>query len=247
MPRPPPSHILKLDCIDAKTSWNFLSSTEVNNLIYCIGGADASYLNTNECYNPSTNTWTTKTSMTESLAYSTASTVGNNIYVVGGRNDTTFYWGSNCCYDTLTNTWSDKTSLPSRSGRSGHSSVVIDNKIYIIGGLTSSGVSNSIERYDANTDSWSTIYNMPVSLQLLSTESYGDKIYIIGGIDSSNNHTYSIYSYDIAKNEWNKLYDLNEPKARASSCIIGSIIYIMGGTINTNNTISNKNLFFIAK
>ena len=232
---------------DMPTPRDFLSSTEVNNLIYCIGGADASYLNTNECYNPSTDTWTTKTSMTESLSYSTSSTIGNNIYIVGGRNDTTFYWGSNCCYDTLTNTWSDKTSLPSGSGRSGHSSVVIDNKIYIIGGLTSSGVSNSIERYDANTDSWSTIYNMPVSLQLLSTESYGDKIYIIGGIDSSNNHTYSIYSYDIAKNEWNKLYDLNEPKARASSCIIGSIIYIMGGTINTNNTISNKNLFFIAK
>ena len=232
---------------DMPTPRDFLSSTEVNNLIYCIGGADASYLNTNECYNPSTDTWTTKTSMTESLSYLTSSTIGNNIYIVGGRNDTTFYWGSNCCYDTLTNTWSDKTSLPSGSGRSGHSSVVIDNKIYIIGGLTSSGVSNSIERYDANTDSWSTIYNMPVSLQLLSTESYGDKIYIIGGIDSSNNHTYSIYSYDIAKNEWNKLYDLNEPKARASSCIIGSIIYIMGGTINTNNTISNKNLFFIAK
>ena len=232
---------------DMPTSRDFLSSTEVNNLIYCIGGANASYLNTNECYNPSTNTWTTKVSMTESLSYLTSSTIGNNIYIVGGRNDTTFYWGSNCCYDTLTNTWSDKTSLPSGSGRSGHSSVVIDNKIYIIGGLTSSGVSNSIECYDTNTDSWSTIYNMPVSLQLLSTESYGDKIYVIGGIDSSNNYTYSVYSYDIVKNEWNKLYDLNEPKARASSCIIGSIIYIMGGTINTNNTISNKNLFFIAK
>ena len=232
---------------DMPTSRDFLSSTEVNNFIYCIGGADASYLNTNECYDPSTNTWTTKKSMSESLSYLTSSTIGNNIYVVGGRNDTTFYWGSNYCYDTLTNTWSNKTSLPSGSGRSGHSSVVIDNKMYIIGGLTSSGVSNSIERYDVNTDSWSTIYNMSVSLQLLSTESYGDKIYIIGGIDSRDSYTYSIYSYDIVKNEWNKLYDLNEPKARASSCIVGSVIYIMGGTINTNNEISNKNLFFIAK
>lgn len=232
---------------DMPTSRDFLSSTEVNNFIYCIGGADASYLNTNECYDSSTNTWTTKKSMSESLSYLTSSTIGNNIYVVGGRNDTTFYWGNNYCYDTLTNTWSDKTSLPSGSGRSGHSSVVIDNKMYIIGGLVSSGVSNSIERYDVNTDSWSTIYNMPISLQLLSTESYGDKIYIIGGIDSRNSYTYSIYSYDIVKNEWNKLYDLNEPKARASSCIVGSIVYIMGGTINTNNEISNKNLFFIAK
>lgn len=232
---------------DMPTPRDFLSSTEVNNFIYCIGGADASYLNTNECYDPSTNTWTTKKNMSESLSYLTSSTIGNNIYVVGGRNDTTFYWGSNYCYDTLTNTWSDKTSLPSGSGRSGHSSVVIDNKMYIIGGLVSSGVSNSIERYDVNTDSWSTIYNMPISLQLLSTESYGDKIYIIGGIDSRNSYTYSIYSYDIVKNEWNKLYDFNEPKARASSCIVGSIVYIMGGTINTNNEISNKNLFFIAK
>ena len=58
----------------------------VNNKIYVIGGYSWTSLATNEEYDPSLNTWATKTAMTTARYSATAWVVNNKIYVIGWSN-----------------------------------------------------------------------------------------------------------------------------------------------------------------
>ena len=63
-----------------------LTSSVVNNKIYCIGWYNGSRLSTNEEYDPSTNTWSTKADMTTGRTELTSSVVNNKIYCIGWYN-----------------------------------------------------------------------------------------------------------------------------------------------------------------
>jgi len=78
----------------------------VNGKIYAIGGLGGSYLSTNEEYDPSTDSWTTKASMPTARFYLAAAAVNGKIYAIGGNGSSgdlstneeytpgfiTFYW-----------------------------------------------------------------------------------------------------------------------------------------------------------
>lgn len=55
--------------------------------------------------------------------------------------------------------WEDVASL--NQARSGHSAAVLDGLIYVFGGITPGGATNSVEVYDPVTDSWSSGESMP--------------------------------------------------------------------------------------
>jgi N-acetylneuraminic acid mutarotase len=61
-----------------------LACSAVNNIIYAIGGYTTTSVATNEAYDPSTNTWSTKTSMPAARRGHSASMVNNIIYAIGG-------------------------------------------------------------------------------------------------------------------------------------------------------------------
>jgi hypothetical protein len=63
----------------------FLSSCEVNGIIYVIGGINGERaFSTVEAYDPATDTWTEKTSMPEVRGMFATSVVGGKIYAIGG-------------------------------------------------------------------------------------------------------------------------------------------------------------------
>ena len=73
------------------TARGALTATFVNGTLFAIGGQQSSdidsseILNTNEVYDPITDTWTTKTSMPTSRHHAASSAVDGKIYVMGGR------------------------------------------------------------------------------------------------------------------------------------------------------------------
>ena len=93
------------------TARSSLTSSVVNNKIYCIWWWNGSiFLNTNEEYDPSTNTWSTKT-MHIGRSNLTSSVVNNKIYCIWWYSNT-LSWHANEEYDPSTNTWSTKTDMP---------------------------------------------------------------------------------------------------------------------------------------
>ena len=168
-----------------------LTSSVVNNKIYCIGGnvyrttTNAGTTGANECYDPVTDTWTTKTDMPNRRYSLTSSVVDNKIYCIGGEHATLNQRNINEEYDPSTDSWTTKAEMTTH--RANLSSSVVDNKIYCIGGGENSSVFDTNECYDPLTNSWTTKSSIKTTLKESIAETVGNCIYIIGG---RNNDSY---------------------------------------------------------
>ena len=79
--------------------------------------------------------------------------VGGNLYAIGGRDKTGRILNTGECYDPGTNTWT--AIAPMQHARVGFGLVVIDNKIYALGG--SNDMSDPLvsgEEYNIYTDKY---------------------------------------------------------------------------------------------
>ena len=131
----------------------------VNGEIYAIGGRGWSgiqnkpdpYLSSVEVFNLKTNQWQERTKMPAPKTSHTANVIDGKIYVIGGyvqegkeyKNLATIER-----YDPTTDCWSQEPDM--LTGKSGHTTEVIDGKIYIFGGESRVGGDplTSVEVYD---------------------------------------------------------------------------------------------------
>ena len=141
------------DSWTTKTSMNFaragLAAAWSNGKLYTFGGNASGDLTVVEEYDPSTDSWTTKTSMPTGR-YRLAATVGSDghIFVIGGSD---FNGNLNTVeeYDPSTDSWVNNTSI--NTARSGLGAVTSGDKLYAIGGNTSSGPTDVVEEATAAT------------------------------------------------------------------------------------------------
>jgi N-acetylneuraminic acid mutarotase len=153
-----------------------LGVATVKGKIYAIGGIggeidmtvgtvpySSGFLNTNEAYDPITNTWETKASMPTARDNFAIATYQNKIYCMGGVTGMTtvpyadteillpaYLWSTvNEVYDTATDTWETKTPMPS-APHAQLTANVVDGKIYLLGGLTT----QPVMIYNPATDTW---------------------------------------------------------------------------------------------
>ena len=96
------------------------------------------------------------------------------------------------------NSWNTKT--PMKQARDGLGVVVVDNKIYAIGGVGTMGAYvGTNECYDPKTDKWITLASMPTPQAYFAIAAYQGKIYCI-----SDEAVSATEVYDIASNSWSK-------------------------------------------
>jgi N-acetylneuraminic acid mutarotase len=84
-----------------------------------------------EVYNPASNSWSTIPSMPTPRVASAGGLIGGKLYVVGGRNGST-YFNTVEVYDPLTSTWTSAAGMPTTRGALGVG--VISGALYAIGG-----------------------------------------------------------------------------------------------------------------
>jgi N-acetylneuraminic acid mutarotase len=160
----------------------------VKGKIYVMGG-NGDYHNTNEMYDPTTDTWATKAPMPTPRKSFGIAVYQNKINVMGGltESDGSYYdgiTGVNEVYDPATNTWENKTSMPTR--RIGINANVVEDKIYVIGGKNASGwIDEANEVYDPATDTWTTKAPIPTQVSFYASAVIDNKIYVIGGYNGS--------------------------------------------------------------
>ena len=196
----------------------------VNNMAYVIGGYGSSSLKINECYDPSTDTWTTKTSMTATRSGLASGMVDNKIYCIGGYENMSI----NEEYDPSTDTWSTKASMI--TGRRYSTSSTINDKIYCIGGgKQGSTWMSTNEYYDPSTDTWSSKTNMPTARNRLTSSVINNKIYCMGGMTNTSIYTLANECYDIETDTWETKTNIIKFIDYACSEAVDSYIYIIGG------------------
>ena len=214
--------------------------TVYNGLIYTFGGGESTSKPANSAvyaYDPKTDSWAKKKDMPTPRTGMESSLVGGKIYVMGGTTNWTSggqkNWEYNPSLDVAgARVWTLKENLP--FGRVGACASEVNNKIYMIGGLTS-GAPNYTNNpanqvYDPATDTWQTKKNMPTARAFLATAVVRGVIYAMGGGYPSYLDT--VEAYDLATDTWTTKADLPKPCMGSRAAAVDGIIYLIGGNLS---------------
>jgi N-acetylneuraminic acid mutarotase len=175
--------------------------------------------------------WSTGSDIPVAAAWSASAFLNNKLYVSGGAVEAGV---SNLVqvYDPEMESW---TTAESRlqQGRWGHTSIVLDGKIYEMGGLdTAKGPAlTSIEVYDPDTDTWENKGEMEIGRIGHGAVAYEGKIYVMGGElqEPSPGALDRVEVYDPATLTWETLAPMPTPRIFMAICLVGDVIYVLGG------------------
>jgi N-acetylneuraminic acid mutarotase len=225
-------------------------AVSVNGEIYAIGH------NFTYVFDPSADTWVSKTQMPTHRQGFAIAAYPNKIYVIGGWNSTNpntgiaITLGTNEMYDPATDTWTTKASMPTPTADM--EANVVDDKIYVISGLTDIAkptLSSSNWVYDPSSNSWSPAAPIPTAVFDYASAVVNNKIYIEGGgLSGSPYYSNLNQIYDPKTNTWT----LGEPpplmvhqsSAGATTGVLASAkLYIIGGTNDGYNGINTNQIY----
>lgn len=159
----------------------------VNGKAYVGSGTNSSYSTVYSnfyAYNPTDNTWSAIADLPQTLTSAVAFAIGNYGYVGLGTNGTndvkTFYK-----YDPSNNTWT-ATGIFSGDAREGAQAGVINDKGYVIGGVSYDGMTtifNDVQEYNPVTNTWTekVFANSDLSYSNAATYVLGGKIHLCYG------------------------------------------------------------------
>ena len=214
--------------------------------IYCIGGIlkNGTVTGLNEVFDPATDTWETKAPMPTVRLSLRANTANNKIYLIGGYIPA-FYTTQNFtatpineAYDPATDTWSTKAPIP--VAVNGYVSAVVDEKIYVFGGVENI---KGTQIYDAETDTWSQGATSPYSIYFglaVATEGFNApvRIYILhqdlssAPPDGPVNGNAVLHVYDPGKERWSKATIPPTNRSGYGFAILNDLLYAVGGAIS---------------
>jgi N-acetylneuraminic acid mutarotase len=143
--------------------------------------------------------------------------------------------------------WTTGAFMP--SARSEIAGVVLNGKIYVIGGFDETGKSSSsIEVYDPSINEWSnniskvaTIAPLPQPLDHTAAASYDGKMYVVGGgYPNRDDFSNKLFIYDPIDNKWIEGEDLPSPRGALTANFINGTLYVVGGVDIASGTTSSN-------
>ncbi|XP_003968914.1 kelch-like protein 7 isoform X1 [Takifugu rubripes] len=187
--------IKRMDCYNVlKDSWysklgpptprDSLAACAAQGKIYTSGGSEvgSSALDLFECYDTRTESWQVKPSMLMARCSHGSVEANGLIYVCGGTvgNNVSGRVLNNCeVYDPSTQQWRELCGM--REARKNHGLVVVNNRIYAVGGQGAIGGLDSVEYYDIAINEWRTTAAMPWRGVTVKCAAVGDVIYVLAG------------------------------------------------------------------
>jgi N-acetylneuraminic acid mutarotase len=223
---------------DMPTARAGFSTSVVDGKIYAIGGATilsevSPSLATVDMYDPATNTWTPKASMSTARFMHYSAVVNGIIYVFGSHND-----GTVEAYDPATDSWTKKSNMSSVRGA--HRAVAVNGKIYVIGGSMPPNYPalKIVEEYDPATDTWTRKADMPIGKWSVATSVVDGIIYVIGGQSAGHSWSSTVYAYNPATDTWTQKTNMPTGRTHFSACALNGIIFAIGGGTTPSDVLS---------
>jgi hypothetical protein len=173
-----------------------------------------------------------------------AARIDNQIYLIGGQSCISPFCGETLdiveVYDINSRKWSEAASLP--EPRAGFATVVINDKIYVVGGYSTEGVHSQFIRgygtileYSPSTDIWRPIASLDVARISPIAGACGDKLIISGGL---NPNTFNLirrnaWAFDTALASWEQIAAPKHDRAGIEAVTVNNRVYAMGGSTNS--------------
>lgn len=213
-----------------------LAVAVANSRIYAVGGYDgATYLVTNEEYDPATDSWATRRDMSVGRQSAVAASVSNVVYVFGGYNAALGALSSVEAYTPSTNLWATRAPMPTVKYLG--AAAVVGSTIYVFGGYDGANYTGSNYGYNTSANSWSAARaSMPTARRALAAAVVDGFIYAIGGYNGAylaNNEV-----YDPVTNIWADAAPMARARAGLAASVLNNKIYAMGGSAITGGIIA---------
>jgi hypothetical protein len=228
----------------------------VNGTLYIGGGlVSGSPTDSVEVYSPSSKSWSVAPSLkiARSGHFFAADDLSGLLYVLGGLDSSSEYLSSVEVFNVKTNQWTSLPPMP--TARTGLSAVVLESKLYAVGGCGGSLPASqctplsTVEVYDPATNEWSTISPLQKPRHSFSLGTYGSQLIIAGGSSSvgmtenGSDLLKSIDVMDITANEWFTVTFLPDPRnglVKGYNMFVGISMFLVSG-ISSTNTYENTN------
>lgn len=246
------------------TSRSYFGTAVYQNKIYCVGGLilsrdeiEKASTGINEVYDPSTDTWKTKTPMPTARYGFEANTVDGKIYVIGGwvqSENMGEHVGKSAqvdIYDPLTDTWSVGKSLPTAVAC--YSSAVVDDRIYVISGISvGSTITNITQIYDPKIDDWVFGASIPIGVKnagagAITGNNMLKAVYVVGGSSASAPLNGQIVNqiYFVEGDSWGSAEPMPIDKSGLRVAVVNNTLFAVGGGHNIFTPSSTTNMQYI--
>ena len=123
------------------------------------------------------------------------------------------------------------TGVPAPQPRGEGSAVVLDGKIYLIGGFTAFGVTNRVDVYDPVARRWKEKASLPASLHHVGVGAINKKIYVVGGFDGLMfwDPVKTLWEYDPKTDQWHEKRSMPTARGALGVAVWEGKLYAMGG------------------
>lgn len=220
---------------------NAVAAEQVGGTIYVMGGininppAGGVPLNTVEAYNPATQQWAGRNPVGVAKGIRGSAVVNNLVYVIGGY-DGVNYLQSVGEFDPSTNSWRGRAQLNQCSGPVAAGDLVINNRIYAVGGIAAGAVAlNSVEEYDPVANVWIPRQAMNVARGGAMAGVSNNRLYVFGG-QGGGGFLNSVEEYDPATNTWQARAPMPTARSFGVARSYNNRIYVVGGETAAGST-----------
>jgi len=135
------------------------------------------------------------------------------------------------CYSPAKKKWLPLADM--LKARDEHCTAVHDNVLYAFGS-TQTENGQSVEQYNAHTNSWIAVANMPQMRCAATAVTCGDHIFIIGGRIPNGGSTKQVMRYDADINKWFIETPMSVKRAGLCSAACHGLVYAIGGLSDRN-------------
>ncbi|MCJ7695593.1 MAG: LuxR C-terminal-related transcriptional regulator [Anaerolineaceae bacterium] len=119
---------------------------------------------------------------------------------------------------------------PMSQARSGLAVAAYDNAIYAIAGITETGATDLVERYDPQTNSWEILSKKPTAVGNIVAALIGEKIYVPGGEMTDGSMSDLLEVYNPRTDNWEVLSPMPKPLSAYALAAYEGQLYLFGGT-----------------
>jgi N-acetylneuraminic acid mutarotase len=183
--------------------------------------------------------WALGTPMPSAVTWTTAATLKQDIYVIGGIDDTNTILSTVRIYDPVKATWSTGPAFPAPIF--GAAAAVVKGVLYVFGGYTDANETETTNAYMLNVKAKTWVAVAPMLTAQASARAVvsGTNVYVIGGNAPGSLRINTVESYNTVTNAWTAQPSLNVGKSEISAGIIsGTLIaadgYTAGGVTGDN-------------
>ena len=190
-------------------------------LLYVLGGNKSAPMC---CFNPKQNKWSSH-GRSFYLKGCSVTSFHEELYVIGGEGS----WCNIQIYNPIHDKWRQGSSMETR--RAGHSSVVLQERIYAIAGHDGTVCQNSVECYNPLTDQWNKFPNISKARRFAAAATTAEKIIVVGGFGDMTDTTIepSCEMFEPSTKQWSLMPSPLKPRAAHSVVSIDDKVYLFGG------------------